>query len=52
MSGDRLTIVVKLPASLGAVGELLEVLAANWPGAIVNVESPEGWLITLEARDG
>lgn len=52
MTGDRLTIVVKLPASLAAVGELLEVIAANWPGATMNVSAPEGWLITLEASDG
>lgn len=51
-SGDRLTIVVYLPASLDDVGALLALVADRWPTARINVAGPDGWLVELPPIDG
>jgi hypothetical protein len=47
VSGDRITIVIQLPAPLDAVSEVLRVIGDRWPTASIDTSHEDGWHIEL-----
>lgn len=47
---QRVTIVIELPAPLGAVSAVLSAIGEHWPDANVDTSDPKGWRIEVLDR--
>lgn len=49
VDGDRITVVIKLPAGMAVIAELLDALGRHYPKATVETDHPDGWHIVCES---
>jgi hypothetical protein len=51
--GDRITIIIHLPAALDDINRVLLAVAEGWPTAKLDTSNEEGWRIEAgEVADG